>query len=330
MTEFHSIFRDELQNYLAFREKALSMSGFAHYRCYLTSFDAYLTNCRLEKKNISETLVMKWVSTLIGKKSSIANKIIIIRNFLKYLLSDGIPVFLPKIPRVSDDYIPYIFSDEEIQRIFAAADNITVTKVQPNPRINIEFPTLLRLLYGCGLRVGETLSLQMMNVDLDGGILTMLHTKNEKQRLVPLSNSMIDILKCYCLVMGITGKPDAYLFPNAVFTGPMSVRSARNKFDVILRDTGITLDNFQWHQRGPCLHCLRHVFVFRSFAKTEKEGYPIDGSVPFLSTFLGHSSLNETDKYLKFSSDLYPEAVILFESYMSDVFPKVVYEDENL
>jgi hypothetical protein len=70
------------------------------------------------------------------------------------------------------------------------------------------------------------------------------------------------------------------------------------------------------------------VFAFKSFAKAEKSGRTIDDSVPYLSLYLGHDSLKETEKYLKFSNELYPEALKSFENYTSQVFPEVTYEKE--
>ena len=128
--------------------------------------------------------------------------------------------------------------------------------------------------------------------------------------------------------MGLIGKSDAYLFPSADHTQPMSIRSARNKFDLILKSTSIALKWGNWHERGPCMHCFRHLFVFRPFSKAEYEGRSISDSMPFLLIYLGHDSLIETDKYLKFSSEIYPQALNLFEEYAREVFPEVDYEEE--
>ena len=49
-------------------------------------------------------------------------------------------------------------------------------------------------------------------------------------------------------------------------------------------------------------------------------------SVPFLSIYLGHDTLNETKKYLKFSSEMYPETTELFGSFMKDLLPEVDHE----
>jgi integrase len=326
VVEFNSIFKDEFQDYLSLRETCMSVSGYKHYRCYLKSFDAYLTDCGLGERQITEATINGWIVTLTGKSSSKANEIISIRKFIRYLQTLGVPAYVPITPKVLDDYIPYIFSDDELEMIFAAADDFKVNKTQQNPYMQIEFPMIMRLLYGCGLRIGETLALQMKNIDLDGGIITILHAKKDKQRLVPMASTLTDVLRRYCLALGIVGNPAAYLFPGIDPAKLASIRSMRNKFDVIAKSLGITLKEREWHERGPCMHCFRHVFAFKSFAKSEQSGRSIDESVPFLSVYLGHDCLNETEKYLKFSSELYPEALELFEEYTEGLFPEVDYE----
>jgi len=326
MVTFRSIFKDDISNYLAVRKAVLSDSAFKHDICYLTSFDAFLTHIGLREKEISEPVFIEWQKTLTGKTISKAGKIIAIRTFIRYLHSLGIPAYVPIIPKAVDGYMPYIFCDEELNRIFNAADNVVLTKNQSNPYIKTEFPMILRLLYGCGLRIGEALALQMKDIDLKGGILTLVHTKNTRHRLVPMSLSLTEIVQRYCLVMGITGIPEAFVFPDKDQAGPISIRAVRNKFDVILKNLGIKQPNRKWHERGPCLHCFRHMFVFKSFAQAQKNGRSIDNSVPFLSTYLGHDSLKETEKYLKFSSELFPNALELFEDYAGMVFPEAGYE----
>jgi integrase len=169
----------------------------------------------------------------------------------------------------------------------------------------------------------------MKDVDFDGGIITIIHAKGDKQRLVPIHTSLTLILQQYCFAMGLTGKPDLPLFPSAVRDIPMQKYVARDKFKHILRDIDIALREKTKRERGPCLHCLRHVFAFKSFTQAESAGRTVDDSVPYLSTYLGHENLNETAKYLRFSSDLYPQALELFEEYTVDVFPEVPKHEEE-
>jgi len=326
MIRFESILKNELSEFLSIREVSLSKSAFDHNCHYLKKFDDYLVRCGCCIRELTEDTIMGWVSSLTGKSSSIANEVIVIRIFLSRLNIIGMQAYIPPVPKVADDYVPYIFSDIELYRIFILIDNITMTKSQPNPYIQLEYPMVLRLMYGCGLRIGETLALRMKDVDLDNGVLTLRHTKGDKQRHVPMHISLVLILRSYCMAMGLIGKTDSFLFPSTTSDTPMSTKTAFHRFENILKLSDISLPGRRKHQRGPCLHCFRHVFTFKSFAKAEKDGRGINDSVPYLSIYLGHDSLNETEKYLKFSSEMYPEAMALFEDYTAQIFPEVDYE----
>lgn len=327
MIRFESILKDELSEFMSIRKASLSKSAFDHDCHYLKKFDDYLVSCSCSGKELSEDRIMGWLSSLTGKSSSIANEVIVIQIFLKRLNSIGKQAYIPPVPKVADDYVPYIFSDTELNKIFMLADNIKMSRNQLNPYIQLEYPMVLRLMYGCGLRIGETLALKMKDVNLDEGVLTLRHTKGDKQRLVPMHVSLVTILRNYCMAMGLTGKPGSFLFPSASLDIPMSTNTALHRFENILKLSGISLPGRRKHQRGPCLHCLRHVFAFKSFAQGEQNGRGLNDSVPYLSIYLGHDSLKETEKYLKFSSEMYPEALELFEDYTNRIFPEVDYEE---
>ena len=166
----------------------------------------------------------------------------------------------------------------------------------------------------------------MKDVDLENGVLKLVNTKGDKRRLVPMSEKMTDILNKYSLAMGLVGKSEAWLFPGNDKSNHISDRSIKHRFERILKDNCIELKNRKKHERGPCLHCMRHVFAFKSFKQTETLGMSLTDSVPFLSIYLGHDSLNETEKYLKFSSEMYPETTELFGSFMKDLLPEVDHE----
>lgn len=52
----------------------------------------------------------------------------------------------------------------------------------------------LRLMFGCGLRIGETLSLKIKDVDFGIGVLTLRHAKGDQQRLVPMHCTLTNII----------------------------------------------------------------------------------------------------------------------------------------
>jgi integrase/recombinase XerD len=327
MIQFKSVLKKEIAGFLALRKASKSKSAYDHDRHTLKLFDEYLSSINCGDKNLTEEQVTGWSRNLTGKSSSIANKMVVIRIFLAQLKSYGVNAYIPPIPKVSDDYMPYIFSDDEMKLIFSIADTLQVGKPRKNTLIHVEFPMILRLMCGCGLRIGETLSLRMKDVNFDIGVLTLKYTKCDKQRLVPMHPTLTKILRQYCMAMGIIGYPEIYLFPASEPMEPVTVHNAQHKFNFILKQANIILPGRKKHQRGPCLHCLRHVFVFKSFANAEKAGRRVDDIVPYLSIYLGHDSLNETEKYLKFSSEMFPDAMELFDDYTAQIFPEVKFDE---
>ncbi len=324
MIQFNSILKDEMSDFLALRKASKSRSTYEHTRHILGNFDGYLCSIGCRDRNLTEDQVAGWIRSLHGKSSSIAKLVVVVRIFLEHLRCYGITPHVPPIPKIHDDYVPYIFSEAELDRILHATDTLEKSSmVRKNTLIHVEQPMVLRLMYGCGLRIGETLSLRMRDVDLDSGVLTLRCTKGDKQRIVPMHHSLSGILKRYCMAMGIVGCPESYLFPTADPLEPLNPGNVKNTFNFILKQCKIPLTARRNHQRGPCLHCLRHVFVFKSFANAQEDGRKIDDTIPYLSIYLGHGSLKETEKYLKFSSDLFPEAMGLFEEFTAQVFPEV-------
>ena len=323
---FNSIYAEELKLYYTFRSSTLSISAAKHELCYLKRFDSYLCNQILSEGYLSEDIINEWVKTLKGKSSSVENEIVVIRQFLKYLQLSGVSVYLPVTPKVHDDYITYLFTGEELETIFNAADNVVQKCKRSDSNLVIEFPVIIRLLYSCGLRIGETVKLKLSDVDFPNGILRMLNTKGDKHRLVPMSESMTEILRKYSMAMGLLGDTQEWLFPSSIGEGHISDIAIKSRFEKILKDNGIQLGDRKKHERGPCLHCFRHVFAFKSFAQAERAGRHLDDAIPYLSIYLGHDRLDETSKYLKFSSEMFPEAIESFGLFAEDLFPEVDYE----
>ena len=323
---FESIYSEHLLQYYTLRTSVLSESARKHELCYLRRFDCFVKEHTVSRGQLTEKFMSSWVASLSGKSSSIENEVIVIRQFLDFLKLSGEDVFLPIIPKVHEDYVPYIFSDDEIDRIFKSADNVVLKDHKADPFLVIEFPVILRLLYSCGLRIGETVKLSTSDVDLENGILRLVNTKGDKHRLVPMSYGMTKILSGYCMAMGLSGAGNTWLFPSSQSDCHISHRSVKRRFETVLKENGIELKNRKKHERGPCLHCMRHVFAFKSFAQAERQGRHLDDTIPYLSIYLGHEGLNETAKYLKFSNELFPESIDAFGDFMSGLLPEVAYE----
>ena len=319
MSGFKSVVATELRDYLAVRQMTLEKRSYEIDLHTLGDFDNYFAENSVAEKEIREELINGWIQHLGMKNHSrtVSTKVSCLRCFLKYLRYCGVPVFMPQCPKWHEDYVPYIFSDNEMTDIFRYADK-SADNGDGTP--NFEVAMLTRLLYGCGLRHGEALRLQRSDVDLGRGTLFLRQPKNKKQRIVPMHQSLTTMLMRYCAATGIIEKPDAFLFPGANPDSPASISKMGSDFRTVLKSAKVYVPPEKPGQRGQCLHCFRHVFAVKSFAQAEQNGRLAAESVPYLSVYLGHFDMDGTEKYLKFSSDIFPEHTQMFEAYSSGVF----------
>lgn len=141
------------------------------------------------------TLLKEIVQAWIAKKSTDSDRnqyarFSLISQFAKYMERIGYPAYVPgrgEIGKLYKNFVPYIFSREEIKAFFEAADAITCPPKSGAPRRRLIMPVLFRMLYCCGLRVSEATNLLASDVDLEHGILTIRNSKFGKTRYVPMS-----------------------------------------------------------------------------------------------------------------------------------------------
>ena len=321
--KFASILKNEFQEHLALR--IASGRDSRPEQCAMTNLDRFLVSKEISKKALPEDLLAEWLAGMDAKAHTRRWRLQAISPLIKYLTSVGIEASLPEKPRASSEYVPYIFSPDELSRIMDAADNRRQARYNTKINAAAQLPFLLRLLYGCGLRAGEALSLKWRDIDLENSVIHIRSAKNDKQRIAPMNRSLGDLCRQY-RYSGLTYSGDEnFLFSNRK-GNHFCLHRMWVLFADILKTAGIELVRGQIGKRGPCLHCLRHLFVLRSFSKMEAEGHTFEEAVPYLSTYLGHDSIMETDKYLRFSHEICEDAYGLIEAYTQGIFPEVSYE----
>lgn len=328
---FKSSLADEIAAFLDVRYMCVSEYSVSSDRRALTSLDKHLVENEFFEKILTEELLDSWMLTLTGKSKTVQGKVGVVKIFVKYLNSLGNSSFSPTSPRVKSDYIPYIYSDDELFRIMYYADNLTSKKPHVcSAFIYIKIPMFIRILYGCGSRVGETVALQRKDIDFKRKTIFFHNTKFAKERLIPAHESLISILRYYCLTIGIMNKPDAYLFPGRKPNSHFVRRQMQTWFSKILSLSQIDQRDKSYGERGASLHCLRHLFVLKSMQQLEACGHPVDMNDLLLPTYLGHECLLDTDKYMRFSGVQVPESLDAFERFADGLIPKVevTYEEE--
>lgn len=296
----------------AFGFKYISMED--SLRRFIRFTEAY----GLSSYRLSQDLVLAFCEKHPGETSkSQANRSSDIRQFAKFLNANGFETYTPKPPRkVHSKFTPYIFTHDEMQRIFKAADSMKL-----NDRYNSAevYPVLFRLLYGCGLRVSEALGLRVRDVDLKHGVLTVKSGKFNKTRLVVMSESLT--AACIDLKNKIhIGEVDSdYFFKNRD-GAKRSKRTISDRFRELLWESGIP---YRGKGSGPRLHDLRHCFCCHALKQMSDAGIDLYCALPVLSTYVGHSSIKATEQYIRLTEEFYPDIASKVRDAASQVYPEV-------
>lgn len=322
--KFKSFLKDDLNLFYWKRKAELSAITLENELIRLRSFDACLS--RYGFNDIDPDFINLWISSLNGlSEGSINNYISSVRVFLRYenALRDK-HYFVPEYRMYPDTYIPHYFTSNDKEAIYSSVDNFTPGSNNVLPWIKAELPMIVRILDGCGTRVAEVLQLRIQDVDFENAVLIIRNAKRGKQRRVPMADSLFKILEDYCYAMGIYGNPDAFLFPRKDQTECLKVSDVSScRFTPILEKLGIRKKcSLKKYERGPCLYDYRHTFSVNSFKQLHRKGLTIDDTVCYLSIYLGHDDLSETQRYLKHCLEIFPEEIDKFYDAADALAPK--------
>lgn len=220
------------------------------------------------------------------KKKSIARKLSSLKNFYNYLIFKELieeNIFSDiKAPKVAKT-LPHIIDDEAINYLF---DSIDTTK--PLGYRNL---VILDLLYSCGVRASELISLEIKDIYLSSGQI-LIHGKGKKDRYIILHDKLIEEIRHYLSFVRVTllSKGDdtnqQKLFINYK-GGPLTVRGLRVILNQLIKDSGET---YAIHP-----HMLRHAFA------TTMLNHGADLRV--VQELLGHEHLKSTQIYTHVSKE---------------------------
>ena len=331
--EFNSVLREEMAAFLDLRANA-SYSSRMHCGSAIGTLDSVLVKNGKSERSLSEDDVRLFSERIReggARQRTIIAKMTFLREFSDYLQVHGIPSPTVPIPKERDDYVPYIYSQDEIRKILEDADRIPGTKsgTYEFAMLRTEYPVILRILICCGTRLGETLSIRLGDFDSVNATLLLRNTKRNKERIIPMDFRLSQMIERYVSSMNLREKKSVYLFPGRNDDDHVSVGAFRALFCKNRRRLGIDVEGKGYHQRGACIHCFRHWFAINSYRKAQKEGWNVNDAIPYLSTYLGHEAFDKTEAYLKFSPDLFPETVEEFGGYVSDVFEEAFKDEER-
>lgn len=239
----------------------------------------------------------------------------VLSGLYKFAISRGhvngspLPTSTPKLPLQQS---PYVYSADELRRLL---DATSVLHVGHSPLQAPMYRTLVILLYGSGLRIGEALSLTLRDVDLTERIVTVHNTKFFKTRLVPIGPRLARELAAHVQRRRQLPLPagDASRFFTTRTGRGWSYPHVITLFQHIRRVAEISCPAGEC--RPPRIHDLRHTAAVHRVLAWYRAGRDVQRLLPHLATYLGHVDLKSTQRYLQMTPDLLHEASQRFAGY---------------
>ena len=218
-----------------------------------------------KNREIDENTVKDYIQTLIKKQnpSTVSANISAIDFFFKNVLGKKLDVRHPK----RNKSIPEILTAEEVKKL------IDVTS-------NIKHKLIIKLLYGCGLRVSELVNLKKHDLNFNEGLIHIRLAKGRKDRFVKMPDSVFDDLKSYSNL----GNEDALFASNR--GGKLTTATVQKIIKNSTKKAGI--------KKNVHPHTLRHSFA------THLLEQGID--LRIIQKLLGHSDIKTTQIYLSVSN----------------------------
>ena len=161
-------------------EKNYSAYTLLNYKKDLEEFSQFV---RTNVEKIDYFTFRRFLASLARRnlsKRTIARKISTLKSFFKFLLKEG---FIKSNPASS---IPYPRLDKKLPAYLTEQEMSGLIESLPEEKENdLRDKAILELLYSCGLRISEMLTLDRDDVDLIGGVIKV-KGKGKKERLLPL------------------------------------------------------------------------------------------------------------------------------------------------
>lgn len=193
-----------------------------------------------------------------------------LRYFYRWVLKRGDLVQDILAPR-TERRLPIVLSVDEVQRLFAAI-------------VSFKHRMILMTAYSAGLRIAETVNLQVTDIDSQRMVIRICQGKRKKDRYTVLSPTLLAMLRHYWWA----ARPVSYLFPGRCLDRPISVSSVQRACRAAQEKAGI--------EKTVTPHTLRHSFATHLLESGT--------DIRVLQSLLGHSSIRTTAIYTHVSTKL--------------------------
>lgn len=288
---FKSGFAKDIKDYVDFK-CSLGYSSSTYVNA-MRRFDAFLCNCYPQSTVISEEIVNRWFEKKPSENTNgHIRRMITLKGFLSFLKTRNPDTYtIPDgIIGQYKPFLPYLYRDDELDSFFLSADTLPVHPIAKNREIIC--PVIFRMLYCCGLRPQEPLRLKCCDVNLTDGTLYIADSKVHKDRVVAMSEDLRNLCVKYNDVM-------EQRIPNRIY---FFQRPDGRQYDALWlqRTFHLCLKNSDlvFTRKPPRVYDWRHNFATRIIQIWLREGLDIAVMLPRLSTYMGHTSLEDTAYYI--------------------------------
>ena len=200
---------------------------------------------------------------------------------------------------------PHIFSPADVRCMLDTARSYPSPDAPLRP---MTLYTMIMLAYCAGLRRSELALLDLGDVDLQSGTITIRETKFYKTRILPLSASVVVELRAYIDARRRAGgsqDPKTGLFWHAHFNDRYTPNAVTTMITNVMRRAGLKPAS---GRIGPRVHDLRHSMVVNRILQWYRSGINPQEKLHFLSTYMGHRDLHSTLVYITVTQELLQEA----------------------
>jgi len=283
--------QDYLEGYLALRQ-ALGYK----LRTHRSSLNDFVQFASKEKvTTITTTLALAWAMKPSGANPKWwAYRLRMVHHFALYVRCRDHATEVPPLkllPYSHQRPKPYIYSEEEISRIIAAAKALPCRKGLRGST----YSTLFSLIWVTGLRISEALALDRDDVNLAKQLLTIRNAKFGKSRLVPVHASTANALAHHARCRD-------QIFPHpqspSFFLSTVGTRPTTSIADLTFKQLCVKIGIRDARDgKGPRIHDMRHSFAVKSLIDVYKAGRNIEQEIDTLSFYMGHVGPSSTYWY---------------------------------
>lgn len=314
---FHSNFSVRLK---AFIEQKNAL-GYPYLRSIkiLQSFDSFCLEHYPHETKLTKEICLAWaVRKETECRNTFRNRIFPIREFARYLNCIGEEAYLipVNLARKGTPAAPHIYTETELLAIWDVLEHLPVKRNFPVRHLVI--PTLVKLLYYCGLRPLEARTLLRKNVNLQKGRIDIIESKAHKSRIIMMTDDVTEMLRGYDAAVSAIMPERTHFFPDShdhIYTKEWLDKTMR----LTLKKVGIQL----YGKQNPRPYDFRHTFATHRLYLWMREGKNLNAMLPYLSAYMGHAQLSDTYYYIHLVPGLFEEMTGFDDSASNNLIPEV-------